>query len=212
MLCFDRAGLVGEDGATHNGTFDLAAYRSIPNAVIAAPADECDLKQLMFSALQASRGPYIIRYPRGCGEGAPWKDAPLRGIPAGKGEKVREGERIAILVLGPYVNAALDAADKCAVEKGFTPAVYNLRFLKPLDEEILREVAGKFDKVITVEDGSLAGGLYGAVSEYFAPYSDRPAILGTGIPDRFITHASQQQQRAACKLDADGILAQIRKF
>ena len=212
VLCFDRAGLVGEDGATHNGTFDLAAYRSIPNAVIAAPSDECELKQLMFSALQASRGPYIIRYPRGCGEGVSWKDVPFRAIPAGKGEKVREGERIAILVLGPYVGAALDAADRCAAEKGFTPAVYNLRFLKPLDGEILREVAERFDKVITIEDGSLAGGLYGAVSEYFAPNSNRPAIIGTGIPDRFVTHASQKQQRTACGLDAEGILAQIRKF
>ena len=209
VLCLDRAGLVGEDGATHNGVFDLAAYRSIPGARIAAPANERELKNLMYSALQENGGLYIIRYPRGCGEGVAWKETPFEIVPAGKGEKVRDGEKVAILTAGPFAGAALEAAEACRETRGFTPAVYNMRFVKPLDEGLLEEVASRFEYILTVEDGTLSGGLYGAVCEHFAPISGKVAIEGIGIPDRFITHASQKEQRARCGLDAAGILARI---
>ena len=209
VLCLDRAGLVGEDGATHNGVFDLAAYWSIPGARIAAPANERELKNLMYSALQENGGLYIIRYPRGCGEGVAWKETPFEIVPAGKGEKVRDGEKVAILTAGPFAGAALEAAEACRETRGFTPAVYNMRFVKPLDEGLLEEVASRFEYILTVEDGTLSGGLYGAVCEHFAPISGKVAIEGIGIPDRFITHASQKEQRARCGLDAAGILARI---
>ena len=221
VLCLDRAGLVGEDGATHSGTFDLSAYRSIPGAVIAAPKDELDLKNLMYSALRPLRqaqgpeekqGLYIIRYPRGCGEGVPWKDEPFTEIPTGKGEKVLSGEKVAILTLGPYTGAAIEAAGKCLEINGFRPAVYAMRFLKPLDTDILDEVLKQFPAVLTVEDGTILGGLYGAVSEYYASLPNRPVLEGIAIPDRFIPHASQKQQRASCGLDSDGILAGIEKI
>ena len=216
VLCLDRAGLVGEDGATHGGAFDLSAYRSIPGAVIAAPKDELDLKNLMYSALHRPQGPdtglYIIRYPRGCGQGVSWKDEPFTEIPSGKGEEVLSGEKIAILTLGPYDGAAVEAAGKCLETYGFGPAVYAMRFIKPLDTGILDEVRERFRAVITVEDGTLLGGLYGAVSEYFARSAGSPVLEGVGIPDRFIPHASQKEQRASCGLDSDGILARIEKI
>ena len=209
VLCFDRAGLVGEDGATHGGAFDLAAYRSIPGMTLAAPKDERELRDLMFNALHHAHGPYIIRYPRGCGEGVPWKEVPFTELKPGEGECILEGEKIAILTLGPFAGKAVEAALLCREMHSFTPAVYNMRFLKPLDEGILEEVGKRFRKVITVEDGTLLGGLFGAVSEYFSPRAGEIAIEGIGIPDRFVPHASQAQQRAACGLDAEGICAKI---
>ena len=211
VLCLDRAGLVGEDGATHNGAFDLSAYRSIPGAVIAAPKDEQDLKDLMFSALHAGSGPYIIRYPRGCGEGVAWKDTPFREIPTGQGEKILDGEKVAVLTLGPFAGKAVEAAQAIREKYGFTPGVYNMRFLKPLDKDILEEVAKNYDRILTVEDGAVQGGLFGAVAEHFASFPGME-IEGIGIPDRFITHASQAQQRASCGLDAEGIEAGIEKL
>ena len=209
VLCLDRAGLVGEDGATHNGAFDLAAYRSIPGAAIAAPRNERELKNLMFSALQREKGLYIIRYPRGCGEGVEWKECPFEAVPEGKGEKVLDGERIAILTLGPFAGKAVEAARRCSETHGFTPAVFDMRFLKPLDRDILDEAGTKFSAIITVEDGMLQGGLFGAVSEYLASRSRETLVEGIGIPDRFINHASQKEQRAECGLTAEGILAKI---
>ena len=210
VLCFDRAGLVGEDGATHNGCFDLAAYRSIPGATVCAPSDETELKNLMFSALQAQSGPYIIRYPRGCGEGAAWKEAAFEAIPAGRGSRIREGSGAAILVLGPFKAAALEAADRCRELYGISPAVYDMRFVKPLDTDILDQVAATCSRIVTVEDGTLKGGLFGAVAEYYAPKGLGIDLEGIGIPDRFITHAPQRRQRAACGIDADGILERLQ--
>ena len=212
VLCFDRAGLVGEDGATHGGAFDLSAYRSIPGATLAAPKDERELKDLMYSALHHAHGPYIIRYPRGCGEGVEWKEAPFTELKAGEGECVLEGEKIAILTLGPFAGKAVEAALLCKEMHGFTPAVYNMRFLKPLDEGLLKEVGKRFHKIITVEDGSILGGLFGAVSEFFASSPEGITIEGIGIPDRFIPHASQKQQRASCGLDTEGICGRIEEM
>ncbi len=204
VLCFDRAGLVGEDGATHHGCFDLAAYRSIPDTVVSAPRNELELKNLMYTALRQDHGPFIIRYPRGIGEGVAWKDAPFRELPVGKGEKLLDGKQVAILGIGPVVNRALAAAQRHQADYWVAPAVYDMRYVKPLDVEILEEAA-KFKVILTVEDGTLKGGLFGAVSEYFAGRPDAPIIKGVGIPDRFVQQDSQKNQLAACSLDQDGI-------
>ena len=204
VFCFDRAGMVGEDGATHHGCFDLAAYRSIPGVTIAAPRNEVELKQLMYTGLSQQNGPLIIRYPRGMGEGTPWQETPFEALPLGKGRQLLEGKGVAILGLGPVVNRALSAAHRCKAETGKGPAVYDMRFLKPLDTEIMEE-AGKYKAIITLEDGALKGGLYGAVSEYFAGRTDAPIIKGVGIPDRFIGQDTQKAQWASCGLDEESI-------
>ena len=204
VLCFDRGGLVGEDGATHHGCFDLAAYRSIPNALIAAPRNELELKNLMYAGLSIRGGPYIIRYPRGCGEGVSWKEEPYSDLPIGKGEKLLDGKGVAILGIGPVVNRALEAAKRHRDDYWTAPAVYDMRFLKPLDKAILEEVS-RFRVILTLEDGALKGGLYGAVCEYFAGRTDAPIIKGLGIPDRFIPQDTQAAQRAECCLDTESI-------
>ena len=200
VFCFDRAGLVGEDGPTHHGCFDLASYRCIPGITLAAPRNETELKRLMFTGLSLTGGPMMIRYPRGIGEGVPWQEAAYEELPIGKGEKLMEGKRVAVLGIGPVVNRAVEAAKRHKIDYGVAPAVYDMRFLKPLDPAIMEE-AGKFDAIVTVEDGCLKGGLYGAVSEYFAGREDAPVIKGVGIPDRFIPQDSQKAQRASCGLD-----------
>ena len=211
VLCFDRAGLVGEDGPTHHGCFDLAAYRSIPDVTISAPRNEIELKRLMYTGLSLSGGPLIIRYPRGLGEGEAWREAPYQELPIGKGEKLLDGKGVAILGIGPVVNRALEAALRHKEEFKKAPAVYDMRFLKPLDTEILEE-AGRFKAIITVEDGALKGGLFGAVSEYFAGRADAPVIKGVGIPDRYMPQDTQKAQRASCGMDAESLLELITEM
>ena len=208
VLCFDRAGLVGEDGATHHGCFDLAAYRSIPGTIVSAPRNEIELKQLLYTSLSLEGGPMIIRYPRGIGEGTPWQETPFQALPIGKGEKLMDGKDVAILGLGPAVNRALAAAGRCKADIGKAPAVYDMRFLKPMDEDILRE-AGKCKVIVTVEDGALKGGLYGAVCEYFAGSPDAPIIKGVGIPDRYIGQDGQKAQWASIGLDEESLVKLI---
>ncbi len=204
VFCFDRAGLVGEDGATHHGCFDMAAYRSIPGITIAAPRSEVELKRLMYTGLSLKGGPMILRYPRGIGEGTPWREAPYEELPLGKGERLQEGKGLALLGIGPVVNRALAAARRYQSEGGKAPAVYDMRFLKPLDSELLEEVAG-YKVIVTLEDGALKGGLYGAVCEYFAGRPGAPLIKGVGIPDRFINQDTQKAQWASCGLDEESI-------
>ena len=204
VLCFDRAGLVGEDGATHNGCYDLSAYRSIPETVICAPRNELELRRLMCSGLAAEKGPFIIRYPRGCGEGVQWKGEALEPLPVGKGEKLLDGKRVAIVGLGPVLNCAWRAAARHKADYGVAPSVYDLRFLKPLDADILADLR-KYKIIVTVEDGSLKGGLYGAICEFFAGQVDAPLVKGVGIPDRFITQDSRSGQLATCGLDEESI-------
>jgi 1-deoxy-D-xylulose-5-phosphate synthase len=205
VFCFDRAGLVGEDGPTHHGCYDLAAYRSIPGIAISAPRNETELKQLMYTGLSLKDAPLIIRYPRGIGEGEPWREAPFKEMPIGQGEKLLEGKGVAVLGLGPVVNRALAAAFKIKADTGKSPAVYDMRFLKPLDSAIMEEAAG-FKVLLTLEDGCLKGGLFGAVSEYFAGRADAPVIKGVGIPDRYITQDTQKAQRASCGMDEESLL------
>ncbi len=214
VLCFDRSGLVGEDGATHNGCFDLAAYRSIPNCVISAPSDELQLRNLMYTGLKTGHGPFIIRYPRGCGESAEWRNADFEIMQAGKGRRLRSGKGTAVIALGPFANRAAEAADRIKKEFGEETSVYDMVFLKPIDTFILEEAAENCEDIITVEDGTVKGGLYGEVSEYFASRKKKPRIHAIGIPDRFMIQDSQSSQRHECRLDAEGIygtLAEILK-
>lgn len=208
-LCFDRAGLVGEDGATHAGSFDLAAYRSVPNCIIAAPADELELKCMMYSSLQAQGGPYIIRYPRGYAEGVEWESVSYENIPVGKGRCLRQGSKVAVVALGPMAYRAMEAAARFADGE---VGVYDMRFLKPLDENLLDEIADKYEAVLTVEDGTLKGGLFGAATEYFAQKGKSVKVHGLGIPDEFITHTTQASQRHLCGLDAEGIASALKKL
>lgn len=201
VICLDRAGLVGEDGSTHNGAFDMAAYRSIPDTVICSPRNETELKNLMYTASRFGSGPFIIRYPRGMGEGVDWKTAPYEELVPGKAELLLDGSDLAVLAIGHTVNRALEAAERF---KGKV-AVYNFRYLKPLDTETLDRIASGFSTIVTVEDGCLAGGLYGAVCEHLASTGANIRVKGVGIPDEFVKHARQSEQRAMFSLDAEGL-------
>ena len=207
VLCFDRAGLVGEDGATHQGAFDMSAYRSIPDTVIAVPADELELRRAMYTGWQQETGPFIIRYPRGMGQGVEWKTVSPDILPIGKGQCLAKGSGIAILAIGPMAYMAQEAAARILEEEGKAYSVYNMRYLKPLDQDILEEACKDCRGIVTVEDGSLKGGLFGAVSEWVAQRGLGVAVHGVGIPDRFIAQASQAQQRNDCGLSVSGIIS-----
>ena len=209
VLCLDRGGLVGEDGATHHGCYDMSMYRCIPGAVIAVPKDELELKNMMYSAMLSQAGPYIIRYPRGYGEGVDWENAAFSPVEAGKGEKLCDGEKVAVIAAGPFANRALEAAAQIKEEYGWSPAIYNIRYIKPVDQDILAEVARKFDRVVTVEDGTVLGGLYGTVAEYMVKL-DRPVpVTPVGIPDRYIGQGTQAELREECGLTTAAIKAEI---
>jgi len=208
VLCFDRAGVVGEDGATHQGAFDISAFRCIPNVIISSPKDEIELKNLMYSALLSESGPYIIRYPRGCAEGLDWKGSAFEMIETGTAQRLLEGKKVAVIANGPVVNRAMEAAASFDSQVG----VYNFRFVKPLDEDMLEEIFSRYTGIITLEDGTLAGGLYGAVCEYAASHHRSNVIKGCGIPDRFIEQASQKQQREECGLSKEAIEILLKKF
>ena len=205
-ICLDRAGLVGEDGPTHHGTFDLAAFRCIPDAIISAPKDELELKQLMYAAYRHETGPFIIRYPRGMAEGTEWKDVPFGELPFGKAETLLEGSDAAVITIGPSAYRALETAAEFPGKVG----VYNFRYLKPLDTQCLDELAGRYRVLITVEDGCLKGGLFGAVSEHLA--GNDVQIEGLGIPDEFIPQGKQSEERAWCGIDTEGIRKILQKY
>ena len=207
VLCLDRAGLVGEDGATHQGAYDIAAFRCIPNVIISCPRNETELKNLMYSALESPKGPYIIRYPRGMGEGADWRGAEYELVPTGSAETLAEGSEIAIIATGPAVNRALEAASGYPGRIG----VYNFRFVKPLDEELLSHIASKYGSIITVEDGSLKGGLYGAVCEFMMASGAAVRVEGIGIGDMFVEQARQKDQQEAFGISRRGIEKKIEK-
>lgn len=211
IMCLDRAGLVGEDGATHTGAFDLSAFRCIPSVVISAPRNEMELRNLMYTALEYPGGPFFIRYPRGYGEGMDWEKADAHPLPVGKGECLMKGKGVAVLALGPVANRALEAAQRHKGDYWVGPSVYDMRFLKPLDHDILEEVSS-YKAILTVEDGSLKGGLFGAVSEYFAARPDAPIIKGVGIPDRFVVQDTQKAQREECGLDTESLFDLLREM
>lgn len=208
IMCLDRAGLVGEDGATHHGVFDLAYMRPIPNLTIASPLNECDLRNLMFTAYSAQNGPFVIRYPRGKGEKRNWR-TPLEVLPIGKGQKLKDGEDVAVLSLGPIGNEVTKAIFLLEAEN-ISVAHYDMIYLKPLDEALLHEVGKKFRKVITVENGVINGGFGSAVLEFMADNGYTPQIRRIGIPDRFIEHGTIPELYRLCGMDAEGISAQIK--
>ncbi|HUW05485.1 MAG TPA: transketolase C-terminal domain-containing protein, partial [Williamwhitmania sp.] len=203
VLCLDRAGIVGEDGATHHGVFDLVFLRTIPNLTIVSPLNEEELRNMMYTAQLNGQGPWVIRYPRGRGETVDWIK-PFKKIEVGKGKLLRDGLQLAILSLGPLGNVALKAAEELSL-MDVEVAVYNMRFIKPLDEEILEEVRLRFQNVITIEDGSLAGGFGSAVIEYFSSKESMPRVVRIGIPDRFIDHGTPADLYRECGMDLEGI-------
>jgi len=206
VLCLDRGGLVGEDGATHHGCYDMAIFRSIPGAVIAAPADETELKDMMYSAMLATTGPYIIRYPRGYGEGTTWQEHSFAELPLGKGVRMLEGSKVAVICAGPVSYRALEAADLMkASGADWNPSIYNIRYIKPLDTDLIDEACRKHSVIVTVEDGTILGGLHGAVAEYISAIWPSVRIIPVGIPDRYISQGTQQELREECGLTASQI-------
>ena len=203
VLCLDRGGIVGEDGATHHGCYDMSIYRSIPGAVIAAPKDEIELKDMMYSAMNADKGPYIIRYPRGYGEGCDWKAHEYTALESGKGEKLVEGKDVAFVCAGPMSYRAMEAAGKAAKELGKQASVYNIRFIKPIDEALLEKVAKNHSCVITVEDGTIIGGLHGAVAEFMTEHFPGVKVIPAGIPDVYVSQGTQNELREECGLTTD---------
>ncbi|MBQ8422562.1 MAG: 1-deoxy-D-xylulose-5-phosphate synthase [Bacteroidales bacterium] len=209
VLCLDRGGLVGEDGATHHGCYDMSIYRSIPGAVIAVPCNEIELKDMMYSAMKSQTGPYIIRYPRGYGEGVDWQGHEFTEMETGKGEMMLDGSDVAVIAAGPVANRAVEAALKAKEQSGWNPAVYNIRYIKPVDEELLADVCRRFSRIITVEDGTVVGGLHGAVAEYMSAQENPFPVRAAGIPDRYISQGTQAELREECGITTDGILKAI---
>lgn len=203
VLCLDRAGLVGEDGATHHGNLDLAYLRCIPNVTIASPFNEIDLRNLMYTASRPNMGVFAIRYPRGKGELTDWR-RPLEIMPVGKGRKVKEGKDVAVISIGPIGNITLKAIEK-AREAGVNAALYDMIYLKPIDEELLHEVGRNYQKVVTVENGTLKGGLGSAVIEFMNDHGYTPHIKRIGIPDQFIEQGTIEELYCLCGMDANSI-------
>ncbi len=200
VLCLDRSGIVGEDGATHHGCYDMAIYRTLPGTVIAAPKDETELKNMMYTASLAKEGPFIIRYPRGYGEGTPWKEQEFEVMEPGKGELLMEGSEIAVIAAGPSANRAIEAAIQIKEETGWNPAIYNIRYIKPIDTELMNKIASSYKKVITIEDGCIMGGLYGAVAEFIADRENPIPVKAVGIPDRYLSQGTQEELKEECGL------------
>lgn len=211
VICLDRAGLVGEDGPTHHGAFDLAFLRPIPNLTIASPYDEIELRNLMYTAQLPDQGPFIIRYPRGRGILSDWRK-PFNPVVIGTGRKIKEGDDIAVLSIGPIGNLAENAIETWEKESGKTAALYDMRFLKPIDTSILREVGKKYSRIITIENGAVTGGLGTAVVEYMADNGYNPVIRRMGLPDRFIEHGSTPQLLHLCHIDEDAIISALSEL
>jgi 1-deoxy-D-xylulose-5-phosphate synthase len=204
VLCLDRAGLVGEDGATHHGAFDLAALRPIPNLTISAPMDEHELRRLMYTAQLPDKGAFVIRYPRGRGVLVDWC-CPLEEIKVGTGRRLRDGEDVAVLSIGSIGNVAVEAIQ----ESGVHAAHYDMRFLKPLDEGLLEEVGRKFKRIITIEDGVRTGGLGSAVLEWMNDHHFTPQITRLGLPDEFVEHGTVPQLLHIVGLDKERIISEL---
>jgi 1-deoxy-D-xylulose-5-phosphate synthase len=204
VFCLDRGGLVGEDGATHHGVFDLAFFRNVPNLIVSAPMNEEELRNLMFTAQLKDQGPFSIRYPRGKGVMPEWK-TDFKEIQVGKGRKIREGKDIAILSIGHIGNFVVDAAKELA-KKRIDVAHYDMRFVKPIDEEILHEVGKNFKSIITIEDGTIVGGFGSAVLEFMSDNNYTPVVKRLGVPDRFIEHGTPQELHKECGFDVEGII------
>src|SRR5690606_13768007 len=192
IYCLDRAGLVGEDGATHHGAYDIAYMRCIPNMIVSAPMNEAEPRNLMYTAqLDETRNPFVIRYPRGQGVMPEWK-TPMERVPIGKGRKIKDGRDIAIISIGHPGNFVVEACKELA-NLDLDPAHYDLRFVKPLDEAMLHEIGSRFSKVITIEDGCIQGGMGSAVLEFFNAHGYKPDVKMLGIPDEVIEHGKPEE-------------------
>jgi len=207
VFCLDRAGIAGADGPTHHGAFDLAYMRCIPNMVVAAPMDEVDLRNMMYTASEKHRGPFSIRYPRGTGSIADWRNE-FSEIAIGKGRKLKRGDDIALLSIGAIGTEAQKGIAEVE-KKGISVAHYDMRFVKPLDEIMLHEIFGRFKSVITVEDGTIQGGFGSAVIEWMAEQGYSARVTRLGMPDRWIEHGTQSELYAECGYDAEAIAAQL---
>lgn len=205
VLCLDRAGLVGEDGPTHHGVFDMAYMRSIPNLTIASPYNEHELRRLMYTAQLPDMGPFVIRYPRGRGVLTDWQ-CPLEAVEVGKGRLMKDGSDLAVITIGPIGNVAGKAIQKAEKALSCSIAHYDLRFLKPLDEEMLHGIGKKFHRILTVEDGILKGGMGSAILEFMADNRYTPIVKRLGIEDKFIQHGPVKDLYALCGIDEAGIL------
>lgn len=211
IFCLDRGGLVGEDGPTHHGAYDIAYFRCIPNMIISAPMNEQELRNLMFTAqLETTKLPFVIRYPRGEGVMPEWRK-PFEEVEIGKGRKLRDGKDIAILSLGHPGNFAAAAIRELKAE-GITPAHYDMRFAKPLDEDLLHEALQGYERIITVEDGTVVGGFGSAVAEFMAEHNYKNDLKILGIPDRLVEHGTLKELHRECGYDAHGIVHAVREM
>jgi 1-deoxy-D-xylulose-5-phosphate synthase len=211
VFCLDRGGLVGEDGPTHHGAYDIAYFRCIPNMIISAPMNEQELRNLMYTAQsESTKLPFVIRYPRGEGVMADWR-RPFEEITVGKGRKLRDGKDVAILSFGHPGNFAAAAIRELKSE-GITPAHYDMRFAKPLDEELLHEALQNYEKIVTVEDGTVLGGFGGAIAEFMAEYNYKNDLRILGIPDRLVEHGTLKELHHECGYDASAIADTVREM
>ncbi len=211
VFCLDRAGLVGEDGPTHHGCYDISFMRCIPNLVISAPMNEEEMRDLMYTAqLDHIKVPFVIRFPRGEGVMVNWRTA-FKELPIGKGRKLKDGDALAILSFGHPGNFA-QAAIRELRSEGINPAHYDLRFVKPIDEDLLHEAFSKFDKIVTVEDGTVVGGFGTAVLEFMNKYNYKATVKILGIPDRIVEHGSPKELHRECAYDAEGIATAVREL
>ncbi|MEP7252785.1 MAG: 1-deoxy-D-xylulose-5-phosphate synthase, partial [Ginsengibacter sp.] len=209
VFCLDRAGLVGEDGPTHHGAYDIAYMRCIPNMIVSAPMNESELRDLMYTAqLESTTNPFVIRYPRGAAVKAEWQ-TPMREIEIGKGRKLKDGQEIAVLSFGHPGNFAATAIREVASE-GINPAHYDMRFVKPLDEELLHEVFRSYQKIITIEDGTIKGGFGSAILEFMAEHNYQAQVKILGIPDKIIEHGTPKELYNEIGIDANHVADAIR--
>lgn len=212
VFCLDRAGLVGEDGPTHHGAFDMVALRAIPNVTIASPYDEHELRRLMYTAQLEGMGTFVIRYPRGSGYLTNWR-CPLEKVEVGRGRKLHDGKDIAIISIGPIGHQAARAIDEIEkIHPDVTIAHYDLRYLKPLDENILREIGEHYDKVVTLEDGALLGGMGSAVLEWLSDHQYHPQLVRLGLPDKFVPHATVKEEYEMVGIDSKSVKQTIEKI
>ncbi|WP_455660266.1 1-deoxy-D-xylulose-5-phosphate synthase [Phocaeicola faecalis] len=211
VLCLDRAGIVGEDGPTHHGAFDLAYMRPIPNLTVASPYDEHELRNLMYTAQLPDKGPFVIRYPRGRGVLVDWK-SPFEEIEIGKGRKLKNGKDIAVITFGPIGNVAQKTIARAEAESKMSIAHYDLRFLKPLDEEMLHEIGKNFHRIVTIEDGVLKGGMGSAILEFMADNGYTPTVRRIGLPDKFVEHGPVKDLHRLCGMDEEGIYKVLVSF
>ncbi len=210
VFVMDRAGLVGADGPTHHGVFDISYLRMIPGMIIMAPKDEAELRDMLYTAVEFSDGPVALRYPRGNALGVEIKEG-FRKLEIGKSEKLVDGHDVALLALGSMVDYSLKASDKLK-EQGINCEVINMRFAKPLDTEMLDYVAEKFNKIITLEENNLPGGFGSAVAEYFISKNYKNDLHFIGIPDKFVDHGTQEELHHILGIDPDGIVESVKEF